>query len=127
MSKRTTILDDLDQTEGAETRTFSIGPKVYQIDLTDPNFEKLEKAVARFIKAATDISPIPRRPSMDAYTDVDQGLVRKWAIAEGLEVSSKGRVPLDIVYRWKRAQEAPVEPDDSEEPDEPAQPVLQVV
>ncbi|QNK82573.1 histone-like nucleoid-structuring protein Lsr2 [Nakamurella sp. PAMC28650] len=114
-----TILDDLDQSVDATTRTFSIGIRVYQIDLTDANFEKLEKAVLRFVKAARDITPVSRRPNHDPYDGIDQGVVREWAKSQDLEVNEKGRVPLDLVYAYKRALEADtVDTDAVETPDD---------
>lgn len=52
MSQRVVVVDDLDQTEGAQTVTFAIMGRPYEIDLNDKNVEKLEKALAPFIDKA---------------------------------------------------------------------------
>jgi hypothetical protein len=125
--KQVSILDDLDQSADAVTRTFSIGSRVYEIDLVDANFDKLEKAVTRFVKAARDITPVSRRPNHDPYDGIDQAVVREWATANGHEVNPKGRVPLDLVYAYRRAQQTEVAVANVGTGDEPTQPALQVV
>lgn len=108
MSKETVIRDDLTNEVGALTRKFSIGPRTWEIDLTDQSFAQLEKAVARYTKVAREVTPTKQ----GSYEGVDQGAVRSWAQENGYDILSKGRVPLSIVEAYRKAQEPAVpEPD----------------
>jgi hypothetical protein len=134
MSKIVSFKDDLDgSAEGVDTRTFSIGSKVYQCDLSRDNFEKLEKALARFIKVSRDISPIPRASSTsDLYDGLDLGLVRRWGAENGFDPSPKGRLSATLVQAYKKfiTESGDANPPkvEAEEPDdESQQPALSIV
>jgi hypothetical protein len=121
MARKVTVLDDLTNEEGAETVTFTVAGRTYEIDLVEANQAKLVKALDRFIKAGRDITPIPRTGS-DPYANVDQTAVRSWALAKGLDVPERGRVPMWAVAQYNAEQAAPApEPaaDDSREDGEP--------
>ncbi|TPG09385.1 histone-like nucleoid-structuring protein Lsr2 [Curtobacterium flaccumfaciens] len=99
MAKQTIITDDLDQTQGAETRTFMVGVKTYEIDLTDANYEKLEAALAPFIDAArvvrTDKMEQIKQLRRQSRSDLTE--IREWAKANGHSVSERGRIPNSVM------------------------------
>lgn len=99
MAKQTIITDDLDNTQGAATRTFTVGIKTYEIDLTDANFEKLEKALSPFIAAARVVKTdkIEHIKQLRRQSRQDLTEIREWAKANGLAVSDRGRIPNDVM------------------------------
>lgn len=102
MATETIITDDLDQTQGAETRTFTVGVKTYEIDLTDANYEKLEGALAPFIEAArvvrTDKTALIKQMRRESRTDLPQ--IREWANKNGFKVSERGRIPVEVMEAY---------------------------
>lgn len=86
--------DDLDGAEGADEFHFSVGPKRYQIDLSEKNREAFERAIAKFIEKAT---------LKEATGDGEMTKIRKWAKENGLKVNDKGRVSKDVVERYEAA------------------------
>src|SRR3954469_21107342 len=84
------MLDDLDQTEGADTLTFAVNGIGYEIDLNEKNTAKFEKALAPFVSAARRTGRISSRPSTSSArpSRVNEGVgqygtpsqtVREWA------------------------------------------------
>lgn len=60
MAQRVMLIDDMDQSEGAETVTFALNGKGYELDLSAKNRVKLDKALEPFIKVARASTSAPR-------------------------------------------------------------------
>jgi hypothetical protein len=60
---QTLVTDDLDGTPDAETRTFAFNGKTYEIDLSENNTAKLQKALTPFLDAGR-----PLRSNGKPYT-----------------------------------------------------------
>jgi hypothetical protein len=111
----TIINDDLDNTEGASTREFSIGGQAYTIDLTDANYEKMLKAMSKYVQFGRKVGPrragrgrahrISRAPEKSATT----AEIRDWANKNGHNVKNRGRVPDDVVEAFNSANSTPAE------------------
>lgn len=107
MAQRTVLVDDLDETEGAETRDFALDGVSYAIDLNDKNAAKLRKALEPFIAAGRKV-PGPRRVtaprrSIPAGKVEQMSAIRTWGRANGRKVSDRGRIPKDIVDAFEKA------------------------
>lgn len=111
MALRQVMIDDLDLTEGAETRTFSLDGVTYEIDLNDKNHQMLTKALGPFIdsgrrqptskgkpKAET---PKPMGRTRVMLSKEQNDAIRQWARKRGHQVSSRGRIPADIVDKFQ--------------------------
>ena len=101
MAQRTVIrlIDDLDHREieaDGQTIRFAYQGIQYEIDLSEKNAKKLDKALAPFLAAARRVSTRAPQPKVIA-SDVDTKAVRKWAEAHGIQVSARGRIPAHIV------------------------------
>lgn len=110
MAQRTRIelVDDLDGTvldEGdGETVTFSLTGVSYEIDLSRSNAEALRSVLEPYITAGRRVggSRGGRGSSTGAGTrDYDPKAVRKWAESNGVDVPARGRIPADILERYK--------------------------
>lgn len=98
----TTVLDDIDGSDDAETVTFSYENKLYEIDLSDSNKKKLEDALEPFISAARSAGGSARRstsaPRGGGRTDL--AAIRAWAKDNGHDVSDRGRVPASVIEAY---------------------------
>ncbi|EID10184.1 Lsr2-like protein [Mycolicibacterium phlei RIVM601174] len=111
MATKTVLIDDLDGTEGAETRSFSWNGVDYEVDLNDKNTAKLEKALSPFIAVAREVPrtrPEPTkmithrpRPVVGRVNRLNE--IREWARGQGLKVSDRGKVPKDIIRQYEAA------------------------
>ena len=92
----TSITDDIDGTDGAETVLFSYDGKSYSIDLADKNKKAFEKALEPYFKAAR--STVARRVSTASTSSNKEELasIRTWAKENGLAISDRGRVSAEI-------------------------------
>jgi Lsr2 len=77
--------------------------------LSAKHAEALRKALARYVDAARRApGSAARRPSRGgrrtARTDgTDPTAVREWAKSQGIEVKDRGRVPAELVVKFKTA------------------------
>ena len=79
----------------------------YEIDLNAKNAEKLRKALAPFIDYATPVRGGASRGGASrrrGARDFEPAAVREWAAKKGIELSTRGRIPTDVVERYKAAK-----------------------
>jgi hypothetical protein len=100
------LTDDIDGTEAIEELTFALRGVEYEIDLNAKNLAALEKALDKFIGAGRKV-PKARasRATKSAARRPDVAAIREWAVASGYEVSSRGRIPGEILEAWDQAQD----------------------
>ena len=107
MAKKTlvTITDDIDGSEDAQTITFGFAGREYEIDLSEKNAAKLEKALKPYLEAGRRISPTSRKPgrSAAASSTFDLTAVREWATANGIPVAARGRVAATVLEQYAAA------------------------
>jgi hypothetical protein len=94
----TELVDDLDGGAADETVMFAWKGYTYEIDLSEKNLAKLDKALTPFVAKARRVGRTPKpRPRMTATNaSSDAAAVRAWAVANGYEVPARGRIPSDI-------------------------------
>ena len=108
MAQQTTVTltDDLDGTKAAETVRFGLDGRSYEIDLSKRDAAALRKALADFTAAGRKVRgarPAAKPVSQSAPVRVDAKAVREWATANGITVSSRGRIPADVVEQYEAA------------------------
>jgi hypothetical protein len=96
----TTLVDDTDGSEAAETVQFGMDGASYEIDLSADNAAKLRDAVAAYVEKARKVGGRRGSKAQPAHL-VDNKAVRAWAQANGIELSKRGRIPADIIERYK--------------------------
>ena len=104
---QTLFIDDLDGSEAEGTVRFGLDGTDYEIDLNAEHAQALRDALARYVRAARRARDGTRRPARGgrkgSASGVDSTEVREWAKAKGIEVKDRGRVPAELVARFKAA------------------------
>lgn len=105
MAQQTTVTytDDLDGGKAAETVTFGLDGRTYQIDLNKRNAAALRKTLADYTASARRIrSGKPAAAKSARTTDrIDAKAVREWAQEQGIAVSARGRVPAEVIEQYQ--------------------------
>ena len=106
---QTLYIDDLDGSQADGTVRFGLDGTEYEIDLNAEHAQQLRDALARYVSAARRVSGSARRPSHTGRRSQANGLntteVREWAKAQGIEVKDRGRVPAELIIKFKAATE----------------------
>ena len=97
----TTLQDDIDGSDATQTIRFALDDIEYEIDVSDRNANRLRNSLSDFIAHGRKVGG--RRGRKPSSGQVDTKAVRKWAEANGIEVSSRGRIPADVVERYRAA------------------------
>jgi hypothetical protein len=104
------LIDDLTGMELApgagETITFSLDGVSYEIDVDAKGAKQLRNGLAQYVGAGRKTSRSrstrsPRRTK--AKSPSDPATIRAWASANGLAISSRGRIPADVVAQFEAA------------------------
>jgi hypothetical protein len=108
VAKQTTVIlvDDLDGSEATEQVEFGVDGRSYEIDLSAANSAKLREALAPFISAARRAggrrsAPTPVAPSRPASDRVQNQAIREWAVAQGMKISERGRIPSNVLEAYR--------------------------
>jgi len=104
---QTVFVDDLDGTEAEGTVRFGLDGSEYEIDLNAAHAKALREALAPYVSAARRAGGGTRRPGRAARRAPATGLntteVREWAKSQGIDVKDRGRVPAELVVKFKAA------------------------
>ncbi|MEV5750624.1 Lsr2 family protein [Actinoallomurus sp. NPDC052308] len=113
MATKVVMVDDLDGHDGEDVakRDFEVSGVTYTIDLGDENFKRLEELLgelAPYIEKAAKVRQAGRArksaadtaPRLRGYSNSD---VREWAVAEGVEVSERGKIADEVYEKFIEA------------------------
>ena len=104
---QTLFVDDLDGGEAEGTVRFGLDGASYEIDLSAIHAEELRSVLAPYARAGRKVSGGARRPARSQGKAAANGFgtneVRDWAKANGLEIKARGRIPADVVARFRAA------------------------
>ncbi len=98
------LIDDLDGSEADETVRFGLDGTSYAIDLSEAHANELRDALAPYVGVARKLSG-QRRMAKKATANGEPNAaeVRAWARENGYEVSSRGRVPAEVLQAYAAA------------------------
>ena len=101
------FIDDLDGSEAESTIRFGLDGSEYEIDLSTAHAKELRNTLARYIQAArrsTAGGPRRARRERNAAADRPNSTeVRAWAREQGIEVKDRGRIPAEVVAKFRTA------------------------
>ncbi len=96
--------DDLDGSPADETVRFAIGGTEYEIDLSKKNAKTFRKGLAPFTEHARKTGPGQRRrPARTSAARERSADIRAWAKANGIPVSTRGRIPASVAEQYAAA------------------------
>jgi hypothetical protein len=105
---QTLFIDDLDGSDAEGTVRFGLDGSEYEIDLNAKHAQQLRDALARYVGAARRAGGGARRPAARggrraSASGLNTTEVREWARAQGIEVKDRGRVPAEVMVKFKAA------------------------
>jgi hypothetical protein len=105
MASRTIVelTDDVDGKPAAETVTFGLDGREFEIDLSEKNAKALRKVFEPWAASARRVGGRKARPTTRVATGVDTAAVRAWAASNGIELSARGRLPKHVVEQYRAA------------------------
>ncbi len=110
MAKHTTVtlVDDLDGGEADEQVQFSVDGRSYEIDLSSKNAGKLRDSLAPYVSAARRsggraASGSSSSNGSSASERAVNRAVREWAVAQGMKISERGRIPSSVLEAYHGA------------------------
>jgi hypothetical protein len=98
----TTLQDDIDGSAAVETIRFAINGVEWEIYLSDRNANRLRNSLSDFIAHGRKVGG-KRERNATSSREFEPKDVRQWAEANGIEVNSRGRIPAEIVERYRSA------------------------
>ncbi|MEE1754164.1 histone-like nucleoid-structuring protein Lsr2 [Streptomyces sp. SP18CS02] len=100
-----TLSDDIDGGEAAETVTFGLDGKSYEIDLNPANAKKLRKVLAPYMAAGRKQTSMDKSRKAYHHTPVapDPAAVRAWAQSHKMDVPARGRIPKKVYEAFHEA------------------------
>ncbi|MGW1179651.1 histone-like nucleoid-structuring protein Lsr2 [Streptomyces drozdowiczii] len=103
-----TLSDDIDGGSAAETVTFALDGKSYEIDLNPSNAKKLRNALAPYMAAGrkqTNTGKGGKTPVPYRHTSLapDPAAVRAWARSHRMDVPARGRIPKSVYEAFQEA------------------------
>jgi Lsr2 len=104
---QTLFIDDIDGSTAEGTVRFGLDGAEYEIDLNGEHAQQLRDAPAAYVRAGRRVSGGSRRPARSGRRGSAGGLntteVREWAKAHGIEVKDRGRIPAELVIKFRSA------------------------
>jgi hypothetical protein len=106
MASRTIVelTDDVDGKPAAETVTFGLDGRVFEIDLSVKNAKALRQTMEPWVASARRVGGRVRHTAARRVeTGVDTAAVRAWAASNGIQLAARGRLPKDVVEQYRAA------------------------
>jgi len=104
---QTLFIDDLDGSQAEGTVRFALDGTHYEIDLNAVHVKELRTTLARYTGAGRKVTGSARRPARNADKAAANGFstteIRDWAKANGVDIKERGRVPADVIARFRAA------------------------
>jgi Lsr2 len=98
----TSLQDDLDGSAAVETVRFALDGVEWEIDLSERNANRLRNSLGDFIAHGRRVGR-KQVAKTTSSSHVDNKAVRKWAAANGIEVNARGRIPTEVIERYRAA------------------------
>jgi nucleoid-associated protein Lsr2 len=90
------LVDDIDGSEATESIVFGVDGLAFRIDLNDHHANELRTKLGQFVEVARRVRDQTGRAGQTArrtVTDKDRNFaIRQWALSEGVELPSRGRI-----------------------------------
>jgi hypothetical protein len=96
------LQDDIDGSDAVETVRFALDGVEWEIDLSERNANRLRNSLSVFMAHGRRVGgKRERKPA--SSNDIDARAIRQWAETNGIEINSRGRIPAEVVERYRSA------------------------
>lgn len=107
---QTLFVDDIDGGDAEGSVRFGLDGTDYEIDLSAAHAAELRTALEPYVAAGRKLAGSAKRAGRQpgrrpAGSGPRPSEVREWAKEQGIEVSSRGRVPAELTVKFKAATE----------------------
>jgi hypothetical protein len=104
------LVDDIDGSEAADTVSFAIDGRDYELDLSEKNAAKLRDALSPFVASArrgagrrkTTSGGGPKRSQRPTERRERTAAIRQWARQHGHTVADRGRIPASVIEAYEK-------------------------
>jgi Lsr2 len=102
---QTLFIDDIDGGEAEGTVSFALDGAEYEIDLSAKRIGEFRDALKDYIAHARKAGGSARRGTHSARKPgtVDSVAIRAWARENGYHIKDRGRVPAEVVAKYRQA------------------------
>ncbi len=103
---QTLFIDDIDGGEAEGTVRFALDGADYEIDLSTKHSDELRDILKNYISHARKVGGAARRSAgrgVRKPSAIDTVAVRAWARESGYDIKERGRVPADVVTKYREA------------------------
>ena len=103
---QTLFIDDIDGGEADGTVRFALDGAEYEIDLSSKHNDELRSSLRSYIDHARKVSGSARRGVRPPWPQAQHRrtvAVRAWARENGHDIKDRGRVPADLVAKYRAA------------------------
>ena len=99
------FIDDIDGGEAEGTVRFALDGTDYEIDLSTEHSGELRDALKNYIAHARKVGGSSRRAARGTrkLSSIDTVAVRAWARENGIDIKERGRVPAEVVAKYRQA------------------------
>ncbi|WP_028477816.1 Lsr2 family protein [Nocardia sp. CNY236] len=101
-----TLIDDYDgESQAEETVSFALDGVAYEMDLSTDNAGQLRGFFEQWVPHARKVRRARRtRTVQRSANDREQAtVIREWARQNGIDVSARGRIAVEVVEAYKKA------------------------
>jgi hypothetical protein len=101
---QTLFIDDIDGGEAEGTIRFGLDGSEYEIDLSTRHSSELRSALDKYVSHARKLGGTTRRSTTrggQKSSAIDTVAVRAWARQSGYDIKDRGRVPADLVAKYR--------------------------
>jgi hypothetical protein len=103
---QTLFIDDIDGGKAEGTVRFGLDGTEYEIDLSTNHSKELHTVLSQYVEHARKTGGTARRTvrggiRRSGTADIDTTAVRAWAKEQGIDIKDRGRVPADIVAKYR--------------------------
>jgi hypothetical protein len=104
---QTLFIDDIDGGDAEGTVRFGLDGAEYEIDLNAKHDQELRAALGTYVAHARKLGGAARRNAITRGSRkpsaTDTVAVRAWARENGYDIKDRGRVPADLVAKYREA------------------------
>jgi Lsr2 len=102
---QTLFIDDIDGGPAEGTVRFGLDGTEFEIDLSARHSEELHNTLQKYVSHARKVGGTTKRVLRGRRSGdtIDTTAVRAWAKEHGVEVKERGRVPADVIAKYRQA------------------------